>query len=180
MADTKQAIIAGGCFWCTEAVFKHVVGVTDVESGYIGGDTPSPTYKEVCSGRTGHAEAIRVTFDPGTISLAEIYDVHLGTHDPTQLNRQGNDVGTQYRSAIFPADDEQRAEAEAAIERANADNDGKIVTTIEDASEWYPAEDYHQEYWEGEGKRNPYCLAVIPPKLMKLRKSFQNKVKQDA
>lgn len=177
MADTQQAIIAGGCFWCTEAVFRDVVGVSKVESGYIGGDTPSPTYKEVCSGRTGHAEAIRVTFDPDTISLDEIFDVHLGTHDPTQLNRQGNDVGTQYRSAIFPTDEAQHEAAEAALARANEDHNGKVVTTIEAADKWYPAEDYHQEYWEGEGKRNPYCLAVIPPKLMKLRKSFQSKVK---
>ena len=179
MANTQQAIIAGGCFWCTEAVFRDVVGVTDVESGYIGGTTPSPTYKEVCSGRTGHAEAIRVTFDPDTISLDEIFDVHLGTHDPTQLNRQGNDVGTQYRSAIFPLDEKQHEAAEAAIARANEEQGGKVVTTIEAADKWYPAEDYHQEYWEGEGKRNPYCLSVIPPKLMKLRKSFQNKVKAD-
>ena len=179
MTDSKQAIIAGGCFWCTEAVFRDVVGVSTVESGYIGGDTPSPTYKEVCSGRTGHAEAIRVTFDPDTITLDEIYDVHLGTHDPTQLNRQGNDVGTQYRSAIFPLDDAQHDAAEAAIARANTEQNGKIVTTIEAADTWYPAEDYHQEYWEGEGKSNPYCLAVIPPKLMKLRKSFQAKVKAD-
>lgn len=174
-----QAVIAGGCFWCTEAVFRDVVGVSEVESGYIGGTTANPTYKEVCSGTTGHAEAIRVTFDPDTISLAEILDVFMGTHDPTQLNRQGNDVGTQYRSAIFPLDDDQRAAAEAAIARWNAEHDGTAVTTIETASEWYPAEDYHQEYWEGEGQRNPYCLAVIPPKLAKLRKSFQNKVKAD-
>ncbi len=179
----EQAIVAGGCFWCTEAVFRDVVGVSEVESGYIGGDTPDPTYKQVCSGETGHAEAIRVSFDPDTISLSEIYDVFLGTHDPTQLNRQGNDVGTQYRSAIFPLSDEQAREAEAAIGRWNAENGKRAVTTIEgldggaQGKEWYPAEDYHQEYWEGEGQRNPYCLAVIPPKLMKLRKSFQDKVK---
>lgn len=175
---SEQAIVAGGCFWCTEAVFRDVVGVSQVESGYIGGHTANPTYKEVCSGGTGHAEAIRVTFDPAIITLPEIFDVFLGTHDPTQLNRQGNDVGTQYRSAIFPTDDAQRAEAEAAIARWNADHSGQqAVTTIEGPAEWYPAEDYHQEYWEGEGQRNPYCLAVIPPKLMKLRKSFQDKVK---
>jgi peptide-methionine (S)-S-oxide reductase len=177
VSSNEQAIIAGGCFWCTEAVFRDVIGVTEVESGYIGGSKPDPTYKEVCSGTTGHAEAIRVTFDPETISLPEILDVFLGTHDPTQLNRQGNDVGTQYRSAIFPLDDAQREEAEAAIARWNADNPGEAVTTIEGPTQWYPAEDYHQEYWEGEGQRNPYCLAVIPPKLMKLRKSFQSKVK---
>ncbi|MAY20358.1 MAG: peptide-methionine (S)-S-oxide reductase [Erythrobacteraceae bacterium] len=173
----EQAIIAGGCFWCTEAVFRDVIGVSEVESGYIGGTVADPTYKQVCSGTTGHAEGIRVTYDPAVISLPEIYDVFLGTHDPAQLNRQGNDVGTQYRSAIFPLDDDQRAEAEAAIARWNADNAGTAVTTIEGPAEWYPAEDYHQEYWDGEGQRNPYCLAVIPPKIMKLRKSFQKYVK---
>ncbi|WP_336985614.1 peptide-methionine (S)-S-oxide reductase MsrA [Altererythrobacter aquiaggeris] len=177
MSETKQAIVAGGCFWCTEAVFRDVIGVTEVESIYIGGQVKQPTYKEVCTGTTGHAEGIRVTFDPDVISLPEIYDIHLGTHDPTQLNRQGGDIGTQYRSAIFPLDGDQTNEAEAAIARANADQDGKVVTTIEHADVWYPAEDYHQEYWDGEGQRNPYCLAVIPPKLMKLRKSFQSKVK---
>jgi len=177
MGDTQQAIIAGGCFWCTEAVFRDVIGVKEVESGYIGGKVANPTYQQVCTGSTGHAEGIRVTFDTGTITLPEIFDVFLGTHDPTQLNRQGGDVGTQYRSTIFPLDDAQRAEAEAAIARWNESNGKEAVTTIEDASEWYPAEDYHQEYWEGEGQRNPYCLAVIPPKIMKLRKSFQDKVK---
>ena len=173
----SQAIIAGGCFWCTEAVMNDVVGVSAVESGYIGGDKPDPTYKEVCSGTTGHAEGVRVTFDPTEISYAELLDVFMGTHDPTQLNRQGNDVGTQYRSAIFPLDDAQRAEAESAIARWNGGNADTAVTTIEGPATWYPAEGYHQEYWEGEGQRNPYCLATIPPKLMKLRKSFQNKVK---
>ena len=178
MTNSEQAIIAGGCFWCTEAVFRDVIGVNAVESGYIGGTVPDPTYKLVCTGETGHAEAIRVTYDPDIITLPEIYDVFLGTHDPSQLNRQGNDVGTQYRSAIFPLDDAQRAEAEAAIARWNADHQGQqAVTTIEEPPQWYPAEDYHQEYWDGEGQRNPYCLAVIPPKLMKLRKSFAAKVK---
>jgi peptide-methionine (S)-S-oxide reductase len=138
---------------------------------------PHPTYKQVCNGDTGHAEAVRVTFDPAVVSYAEILDMFMGTHDPTQLNRQGNDIGTQYRSAIFPLDEGQRQEAEAAIARANAERGGKVVTTIEGPAEWYPAEDYHQDYWEGEGRRNPYCLAVIPPKLAKLRKSFQAKVK---
>ena len=175
---SETVIVAGGCFWCTEAVFRDVVGVSEVESGYIGGTVANPTYKQVCGGDTGHAEAIRVTFDPAAISLAEIFDVFLGTHDPTQLNRQGNDIGTQYRSAIFPADEAQKAQAQAAIARWEADHSGeKAVTTIEPMGEWYPAEDYHQEYWEGEGQRNPYCLAVIPPKLMKLRKSFAAKVK---
>lgn len=182
----EQAIIAGGCFWCTEAVFKDVIGVGEVESGYIGGTKANPTYRDVCSGTTGHAEGIRVTYDPSVISIAEIYDVFLGTHDPTQLNRQGNDVGTQYRSAIFPLSAEQGQEAEAAIARWNTENAGTAVTTIEgldgdaQTKAWYPAEDYHQEYWEGEGQRNPYCLATIPPKIMKLRKSFQKYVKEGA
>ena len=180
MTTQAQAIIAGGCFWCTEAVFRDVVGVSEVESGYIGGTKPDPTYKEVCSGTTGHAEAIRVTFDPDMLGYGDLLDVFMGTHDPTQLNRQGNDIGTQYRSAIFPLDDEQRAEAETAIARSNEEHGGRVVTTIEGPATWYPAEDYHQEYWDGEGQRNPYCLAVIPPKLQKLRKSFQNKVKAGA
>jgi peptide-methionine (S)-S-oxide reductase len=173
----ETAVLAGGCFWCTEAVFRDVIGVKTVESGYTGGTLPNPTYRQVCSGETGHAEAIKVTYDPAVISYGEILDVLLGTHDPTQLNRQGNDIGTQYRSAIFPLDGTQRAEAEAAIARWNAEHEGTAVTTIEDPKEWYPAEDYHQEYWQGEGQRNPYCLATIPPKLMKLRKSFAARVK---
>ena len=173
---SETVIVAGGCFWCTEAVFKDVIGVESVESGYIGGTVENPTYKQVCTGSTGHAEGVKVTFDPDTVTLPEIYDMFMGTHDPSQLNRQGNDVGTQYRSAIFPLSDEQKAEAEAAIARWNDSHDGTAVTTIE-SGEWYPAEDYHQEYWEGEGQRNPYCMAVIPPKLMKLRKSFADKVK---
>ena len=178
MSELATAIVAGGCFWCTEAVFRDVIGVETVESGYIGGHVENPLYKAVCSGTTGHAEAIRVGFDPEVISLPEIFDIFLGTHDPTQLNRQGNDVGTQYRSAIFPLDDSQRAEAEAAIARWNAEHPGQTaVTTIEGPAPWYPAEDYHQEYWDGEGQRNPYCLAVIPPKLMKLRKSFAARAK---
>ena len=174
----QQATLAGGCFWCTEAVFNDVVGVSRVESGYIGGQTTNPTYKQVCSGDTGHAEAIRITFDSDAISYDELLDIFFATHDPTQLNRQGNDVGTQYRSAIFPYSPEQESAARAAIERAQADQSGRIVTTIEPLTDWYPAEDYHQSYWEGEGQRNPYCLAVIPPKLRKLRKSFQARLKQ--
>jgi peptide-methionine (S)-S-oxide reductase len=177
MGDTATAIVAGGCFWCTEAVFRMCAGVSAVESGYIGGHVPEPSYKAVCSGTTGHAEAILVTFDPAQLSYGDLLDVFMATHDPTQLNRQGNDIGTQYRSAIFPLDDAQRAEAEAAITRANAEHAGRVVTTIEGPAQWYPAEDYHQEYWEGEGQRNPYCLAVIPPKLAKLRKGFAARVK---
>jgi peptide-methionine (S)-S-oxide reductase len=178
MGEQATAIVAGGCFWCTEAVFRDVIGVGDVVSGYIGGHVPDPTYKAVCSGSTGHAEAIMVTYDPALLSYDDLLDIFMATHDPTQLNRQGNDIGTQYRSAIFPLDEAQRAGAEAAIARWNAEHPGqRAVTTIEGPATWYPAEDYHQEYWEGEGQRNPYCLAVIPPKLQKLRKSFANRVK---
>ena len=170
------AIFAGGCFWCTEAVFVGLRGVQSVESGYIGGPVENPTYKAVCSGSTGHAEAIRITYDASEISYADLLDVHFATHDPTTLNRQGNDVGTQYRSAIFPLDAAQQVEAEAAIARAQNDWPAPIVTTIEDMAPWYPAEDYHQDYWSGEGQRNPYCLAVIPPKIAKLQKKFAEKL----
>ncbi len=174
---TDYVTLAGGCFWCTEAVFKDVIGVESVESGYIGGHVDNPTYKAVCGGLTGHAEAIRVGFDPAQVSLADILAIFFATHDPTQLNRQGNDVGTQYRSAIFPHSPEQKAAAQAALKQAQPDWPAPIVTTIEDADNWYPAEDYHQDYWEGEGQRNPYCQAVIPPKLQKLRKSFAERAK---
>ena len=178
MSEQATAIVAGGCFWCTEAVFRDVIGVSQVESGYIGGAGANPTYQAVCSGTTGHAEAIRVTYDPAQLTYGDLLDIHMATHDPSQLNRQGNDLGTQYRSAIFPDGDAERAEAEAAIARWNADHPGSsAVTTIEGPAPWYPAEDYHQLYWAGEGQRNPYCLAVIPPKLQKLRKSFASRVK---
>jgi peptide-methionine (S)-S-oxide reductase len=171
------AVLAGGCFWCTEAVFLDVVGVKSVESGYTGGTASNPTYKQVCGGDTGHAEAIRITFDPDQLSYGDLLDVFFGTHDPTQLNRQGNDVGTQYRSAIFPQNEDQERDARAALARANEDNGGRVVTTIEPMGEWWPAEGYHQDYWVGEGQRNPYCMATIPPKLQKLRKSFQARAK---
>jgi len=173
----QVAVLAGGCFWCNEAVFLDVIGVKSVECGYTGGTVANPTYKQVCGGDTGHAEAIRVTFDPEQISYDDLLDVFFGTHDPTQLNRQGNDVGKQYRSAIFPQNDEQERKAREALSRANQELGGRVVTTIESKGEWYPAEDYHQDYWAGEGQRNPYCLATIPPKLQKLRKSFQSRAK---
>ena len=175
-----EAIFAGGCFWCTEAVFGQLTGVHSVQSGYIGGTTVDPTYKEVCGGQTGHAEAIRIAFDAEIISYADLLEIFFATHDPTQLNRQGNDVGTQYRSAIFPLNDDQRAAAEAGIMKAAADWPAPIVTTIEGPAIWYPAEDYHQEYWEGEGQRNTYCLAVIPPKLVKLKKGFGERLANSA
>ena len=180
MMGEEVAVLAGGCFWCTEAIYLDVAGVEKVESGYIGGTLPDPTYKQVCGGDTGHAEAVRVTFDPDVIAYGDLLDIFFATHDPTQLNRQGGDVGTQYRSAIFPQSEAQRGEAEAAIARATADHDGRVVTTIEPDAPWYPAEDYHQDYWATEGQRNPYCMAVIPPKLQKLRKSFQSRVKSAA
>ena len=171
------ATLAGGCFWCIEAVFDDVIGVNAVESGYIGGNVPNPSYKAVCGGATGHAEAIRITFDPETISYGEMLDIFFHVHDPTQLNRQGNDVGTQYRSAIFPHSPEQEAEARAAIERAQVDWPGKIVTTIEPDAPWYDAEDYHQEYFAREGTANGYCVMVVAPKLAKFRKSYASRLK---
>lgn len=171
------AILAGGCFWCTEAVFLDIVGVSAVESGYTGGSTPNPTYREVCGGATGHAEAIRISFDPQVVGYGDLLDIFFATHDPTQLNRQGNDVGTQYRSAIFSQDEIQADEARAAIVRAQAGQPAPIVTTIEPKATWYPAEDNHQDYWATEGQRNPYCIATIPPKLAKLRKSYQSRLK---
>jgi peptide-methionine (S)-S-oxide reductase len=173
----EVAVLAGGCFWCTEAVFLDVIGVKSVESGYTGGTAANPTYRQVCGGDTGHAEAIRITFDPEQLSYDDLLDIFFATHDPSQLNRQGNDVGTQYRSAIFPQNEEQEQKARAALERANRDRGGGVVTTIEPLGDWWPAEDHHQDYWAGEGQRNPYCLATIPPKLQKLRKSFQARVK---
>ncbi len=174
------ATLAGGCFWCTEAVFRDLIGVSEVESGYIGGTVPNPTYKQVCNGDTGHAEAIRIAFDSDVISYGELLDIFFHVHDPTQLNRQGNDVGTQYRSAIFPHSPEQEAEAKAAITRAQADWSGPIVTRIEPDAPWYVAEDYHQEYFAREGAGNGYCVMVVAPKLAKFRKSYAARLKDSA
>lgn len=174
------ATLAGGCFWCTEAVYQQLRGVKSVESGYIGGAKPNPTYEEVCTGQTGHAEAIRIGFDPAEIGYGDLLDIFFATHNPTTLNRQGNDVGTQYRSAIFPHDAAQQTEAQAAIARAQADQTDPVVTSIEPMAPWYPAEDYHQRYWERVGDRNPYCMAVIPPKLAKLRKGFAARLSETA
>jgi len=176
----QTATLAGGCFWCTEAVFNDVIGVQSVESGYTGGHVTNPTYQQVCSGDTGHAEAIRIMFDPSVIAYDDLLDIFFYTHDPTQLNRQGNDIGTQYRSAVFPHSPEQEAAAKAAIDRARADWPAPIVTTIEPLSDWYPAEDYHQEYFARVGDQNPYCMAVIAPKLRKFRKSYAERLKQQS
>jgi peptide-methionine (S)-S-oxide reductase len=173
----ETATFAGGCFWCTEAVFSDVLGVESVVSGYIGGHVENPSYEQVCRGDTGHAEAVRVTFDPAVIGYGDLLDIFFHTHDPTTLNRQGGDVGTQYRSAIFPHSPEQDVEARAAIERARSAWPDPIVTTIEPLSEWYPAEDYHQEYFARVGDQNPYCVAVVAPKLRKFRKSFAERLK---
>ena len=174
------ATLAGGCFWCVEAVFDDVIGVESVESGYTGGTVANPTSKQVCGGDTGHAEAIRIAFDPSVISYDDILDIFFHIHDPTQLNRQGNDVGTQYRSAIFPHSPEQEASARKAIERAQQDWDKPVVTTIERQAPWYVAEDYHQEYFEREGAGNAYCMAVVAPKLQKFRKSYAARLKRQA
>jgi peptide-methionine (S)-S-oxide reductase len=164
-------VLAGGCFWCLDAVYRTLKGVSDVVSGYTGGTTDSPTYEEVCTGRTGHAEAVKVIFDESVIPASVILDVFFSLHDPRQLNRQGNDVGTQYRSAMFYADDAQKAVFEAALERATEYWDGGLVTQLEPLGAWWDAEDYHQDFFA----KNPgqgYCLAVALPKVNKIRKSY--------
>jgi len=175
----ETATLASGCFWCTEAVFKDVVGVSSATSGYIGGHVVNPTYEAVCGGSTGHAEAVRVEFDPEAIGFDDILDIFFATHDPSQLNRQGNDVGTQYRSAIFPHSDAQEAAARAVMARVAQETGKPVVTTIEPLSDWYPAEDYHDDYYARVGNGNPYCMAVITPKLRKFRKSFADRVKSE-
>jgi peptide-methionine (S)-S-oxide reductase len=176
--NRQAAILAGGCFWCTEAVFAEVDGVLAVESGYCGGQTSDPTYDEVCGGRTGHAEAIRIEYDADRVSFDDLLCIFFSTHDPTTLNRQGNDVGTQYRSAVFALDDAQRQDAKAFIARLE-DSEvfaSPIVTTIEAPGTWYAAEDWHQRFFE----RNPhqgYCMAIIAPKLAKFRRSFAERLK---
>ena len=178
---TEIATLAAGCFWCYEAIYDDVRGVHSVESGYIGGHVANPTYKQVCGGDTGHAEAIRIEFDPAQVSYDELLDIFFHIHDPTTLNRQGNDVGTQYRSAIFPHSDEQRRTAEAAIERARGEWPNPIVTTIEDGdATWYPAENYHQEYFANNADSNPYCSFVVAPKVKKFREKYRDRLKSAA
>ena len=169
-------VLAGGCFWCLDAVYRSLEGVIDVVSGYSGGTLKNPDYETVCTGLTGHAEAVAVTFDPDVIPRDVILDVFFTLHDPRQLNRQGHDVGTQYRSAMFPADDEQRALFEAAIARAADVWDGRIVTAIEPLGRFWVAEDYHQDFFA----KNPnqgYCLAVALPKVNKVRRSYAQYIK---
>ncbi len=164
-------VLAGGCFWCLDAAYRSLRGVSSVVSGYIGGTVPHPSYEQVCTGTTGHAEAIAVSFDPAVIPSKIILDAFFTMHDPRQLNRQGDDIGTQYRSAMFPADEDQRALFEDALQRAEDVWDGAPVTTIEPWTEFYPAEEYHQDFFA----KNPgqgYCLAVAVPKVNKVRARF--------
>lgn len=164
---SEQAILGGGCFWCTEAVFEGLEGVVDVESGYMGGSVPNPSYEQVCTGETGHAEVIRVTFDPAILSYSDLLDLFWEAHDPTTLNRQGADVGTQYRSIIYYKDENQKKAALESIRMAQSRFDNPIVTEVAPAATFYPAEDYHQNFYS-ENKNYPYCRAIITPKLKKL------------
>lgn len=173
---TSIATLAGGCFWCTEAVFEAIEGVGDVESGYIGGHVKNPSYKAVCTGRTGHAEAVQVYYDPNKITFDEVLEIFFKTHDPTTLNRQGADAGTQYRSAIFYKDDEQKESAKKYIEKISKDYRSPIVTKLEKLDTWYPAEEYHQDYF----RKNPYasyCQAVVSKKVRKTQNLFEDKLK---
>lgn len=174
----ETATFGAGCFWCTEAVFQQLKGVHSAVSGYSGGTKQNPTYEQVCAGNTGHAEVIQVSFDPKTISYAELLEVFWKTHDPTTLNRQGNDFGTQYRSAIFYHNEEQQRLAEHYKQELDAAGafSAPIVTEITPASEFYPAEDYHQKYFDA-NPRQPYCAAIIRPKVDKVRKAFAEKLK---
>ena len=176
--NTEIATFGAGCFWCVEAVFQELKGVIKVESGYMGGTTPNPTYKEVCSGNTGHAEVTKLTFDPTIISFEELLEVLWTTHDPTTLNRQGADAGTQYRSAIFYQSEEQKMKAEKSkAEVAPTIWDQTIVTQIVPAETFYPAEDYHQDYYANNPNAG-YCRMVISPKVEKVRSHFTDKLKQ--
>ena len=174
------ATLAGGCFWCLEAVFDQLKGVQSVESGYMGGTTPKPTYEEVCSGRTGHAEVVQVTFDPEALSYRDLLGVFFTIHDPTTPDRQGNDFGTQYRSAIFYHSPEQERAAREVIERMTQEKLWRdpIVTEITPASAFHVAESEHQEYFARVGNRNPYCSVVIAPKVAKFRKRFVDRLKR--
>ena len=176
----EKATFGGGCFWCTEAQFQYLDGVTKVESGYAGGTVANPTYEEVCSGTTGHAEVIQVTYDPSKITYDELLEAFWQSHDPTQLNRQGNDVGTQYRSVIFYHNEDQHKKAEYYKEKLAQSGafDKPIVTEIAPLNNFYEAEDYHQNYYNQNGSQ-PYCYYVIKPKLEKFKKVFKDRLKHD-
>ncbi|XSG76666.1 peptide-methionine (S)-S-oxide reductase MsrA [Herpetosiphon llansteffanensis] len=173
-----QATLGNGCFWCTEAVFDDLQGIISVESGYAGGHVANPTYEEVCGKKTGHAEVVRLTYDPSIINFSQILDVFFATHNPTTLNRQGNDVGPQYRSVIFYHDDEQKVVAEQMIASLNASGQwpDPIVTEVAPINNYYEAEDYHQEYF-AHHPFQPYCMAVVSPKVQKFRKEFSKQRK---
>ena len=177
---TEVATLAGGCFWCLEAVFDQLQGVESVESGYMGGDSPNPSYEAVCTGRTGHAEVVRVSFDPARLGFRDLLAVFFTIHDPTTPDRQGNDVGTQYRSAIFFHSPEQERAAREAIATLTAEKlwPAPIVTEVAPASTFWQAEDYHQEYFERVGSQNPYCSFVVEPKVAKFRKHFFDRLKK--
>lgn len=178
MTNVKIAVLGGGCFWCLEAVFDRLQGVTSVESGYMGGHVDNPTYHQVCNGNTGHVEVVRITFDPATLAYRELLDVFFTVHDPTTLNRQGNDAGTQYRSVIFYDSEEQRRVANQAIEELNAAHvwPDPVVTAVEPATKFFVAEDYHQEYFANNGSQ-PYCQMVVAPKVKKFQQKFAEKMK---
>lgn len=167
-ATTQKIVVGGGCFWCVEAVMQRLPGVKKVVSGYSGGHVPNPTYEQICEKNTGHAEVVQVEFDPKEAPLDRVLDVFFVSHDPTTKDRQGADVGPQYRSVVFYANDEQKKAAEAALKRNQAEWKNPIVTEIGPLKNWYPAEDYHQNYFNLNASRNPYCSAVIAPKLRKL------------
>ncbi len=173
MEAMQRATFGGGCFWCTEAVFVELRGVHTVESGYAGGQVPNPSYDAVCSGRTGHAEVIQVTYDPAIVSYRDLLEIFFATHDPTTLNRQGGDSGTQYRSVVFYHDDAQKREAESVIAELTARHafDARIVTEVAPLTTFYAAESYHQDYYARNG-RQPYCQVVIAPKLAKFRQKY--------
>lgn len=181
MPNIQTAVLGGGCFWCLEAVFDNLQGVQAVESGYMGGHVDKPSYRQVCGGDTGHVEVVRITFDAGEISFPELLDVFFTVHDPTTLNRQGNDVGTQYRSVIFYSSDEQRRQAEQAIAGLNASHayPDPVVTAVEPAKDFFVAEDYHQEYFAN-NTYQPYCQFVVAPKLKKFQQKFAERVKTPA
>lgn len=178
---TETIYLAGGCFWCTEAVFDRVRGVTDVESGYANGQTPNPSYEQICTGRTGHAEVVKLEFDPAVISLRDLLLIFFGTHDPTTLNRQGNDAGTQYRSGIYTTSDEQAEVARALIAQMTAEGayDAAIVTEVQPLSSYWPAEDYHQDYF-AQNPNQGYCAFVVGPKVSKFQHAFGRWQKGDA
>jgi len=176
--NTEIATLAGGCFWCLEAVYVELRGVESVASGYMGGAAPNPSYEDVCGGRTGHAEVVQIAFDADEISYADLLEIFFAIHDPTTLNRQGNDVGPQYRSAIFFHSPEQERIARETVRRLQPSFRDPIVTEIVPAQPFYKAEEYHQEYYERVGARNPYCTLVIDPKVAKFRQKFAKRLKE--